>query len=58
MIKKILKNWNVDLKRSFMIGDLRSDKMAAKKSNLYYEYVKSNFHNQIKKIEKKMTNNC
>ena len=58
MIKKILKNWNIDLKKSFMIGDRKSDELAAKKSNLYYEYVKSNFHNQIKKIEKKLTNNC
>ena len=58
MIKKILKNWNIDLKKSFMIGDRKSDELAAKKSNLYYEYVKNNFHNQIKKIDKKLTNNC
>ena len=53
MIKKILKRWNVDLKKSFMIGDKKSDKLAAKKSNLYYEYVKNNFYLQIKKIDKK-----
>ena len=58
MIKKILKNWNVDLKKSFMLGDRKSDELAAKKSNLYYEYVKNNFYNQIKKIEKKIINNC
>ena len=57
MIKKILKNWNIDIRKSFMIGDSKSDELAAKKSNLYYEYVKSNFHNQVKKIERKMTNN-
>ena len=57
MIKKILKRWNIDLKKSFMIGDLMSDELAAKKSNLYYEYVKNNFYHQIKKIEKKIANN-
>ena len=57
MIKRILRKWNVDLKRSFMLGDRKSDELAAKKINLYYEYVKSNFYNQIKKIEKKIINN-
>ena len=57
MIKKILKNWNIDLKKSFMIGDRKSDKIAAKKSNLYFEYVKNNFYNQVKSIENKIANN-
>ena len=57
MIKKILKNWDVDLKKSFMLGDSRSDELAAKKSKLYYEYVKNNFYNQVKKIERKIVNN-
>ena len=56
MIKNILKKWNVDLKRSFMLGDMPSDKLAAKRSNLYFEYVKSNFLQQVKKIEKKISN--
>jgi len=57
MIKKILKRWKIDLKKSFMIGDRESDELAANKSKLYYEYVKSNFYNQVKKIEKKISNN-
>ena len=57
MIKKILKKWNVDLKKSFMLGDGKSDELAAKKSDLYYEYVKNNFYNQVKKIEKSIANN-
>ena len=57
MIKKILRNWNIDLKKSFMIGDRRSDKIAAKKSNLYFEYVKNNFYNQVKSIENKIASN-
>ena len=56
MILKILKKWNVDLKRSFMLGDQKSDKMAAKKSHLYFEYVEKNFYKQTKRIEKKITN--
>ena len=58
MIRKILRNWNIDLKKSFMIGDKESDKVAAEKSNLYFEYVKNNFYDQVRYIEKKIINNC
>ena len=57
MIRTILNKWNVDLKQSFMIGDRLSDKLAAKKSKLYFEYVSRNFLNQVKKIIEKMSNN-
>ena len=40
-----------------MIGDRKSDKIAAKKSNLYFEYVKNNFYNQVKSIENKIASN-
>ena len=54
MIKKIFKNWKINKKKSFMIGDMMSDKIAAKKSHLYFEYVKNNFYKQIKNIESKI----
>ena len=54
MIKEILKKWNVDIKKSFMLGDKKTDKIAAKKSKLYYEYVSNNFFHQVKKIEKRL----
>lgn len=57
MIKKLIKRWNVDKKRSFMIGDKLSDKKAANKSKLYFEYPKYNFYKQIKKIHQNKTNN-
>ena len=41
-----------------MIGDKESDKVAAEKSNLYFEYVKNNFYDQVRYIEKKIINNC
>lgn len=53
MIKDILRKWPTDIKKSFMIGDRKSDEQCAKKSNLYYEYAKSNFYNQIQNILKK-----
>ena len=56
MIKKILSKWNIDLKKSFMLGDKISDKLAAKKSNLYFQYAKEDFYLQILKIEKKINN--
>ena len=54
MIKKLCKNWLVDLKQSFMIGDSQVDKLCAKKSNLYFEYSKTNFYNQVYKIINKI----
>ena len=57
MIKKIFKKWKIDKKRSFMIGDKITDKKAAIKSNLYFEYAKNNFYKQIIKLEKKIVNN-
>ena len=50
MIKKLKNKWRIDIKKSFMIGDKKSDKLAALKSKLYFEYVKKNFYNQVKKI--------
>ena len=40
-----------------MIGDKLTDKKAALKSKLYFEYVKNNFYKQIRKIENKLSNN-
>jgi histidinol phosphatase-like enzyme len=50
MIKKIFKNWFVDQKKSFMIGDKNSDKICAKNSNLYFEFAKIDFYKQVKQI--------
>ena len=55
MIEDIKKRWRIDLKRSFMIGDRKSDSVAAKKSKLYFEYPKKNFYTQIKKIDRFLT---
>jgi hypothetical protein len=41
-----------------MIGDNASDKVAAEKSSLYFEYVKNNFYDQVRCIEKEIINNC
>ena len=57
MIKDLIKKWNVDIKKSFMLGDRESDELAAKKSKLYYEYVEKNFYSQVKEIDKKIINN-
>ena len=52
MIKRIDKNWHINLKKSFMIGDQVSDQICAKKSKLYFEFAKKNFYSQIKNIIK------
>ena len=52
MIKRIKNKWHINFKKSFMIGDQVSDQLCAKKSKLYFEFIKKNFHSQIKSIIK------
>ena len=50
MILNLYKNWDIDLKKSFMIGDKLTDEICAKKSQLKFYYAKKNFNIQIKEI--------
>ena len=50
MIENIKTNWDLNLKKSFMIGDKVSDQLAAKKSNIRFYYTKNNFFLLIKQI--------
>ena len=50
MIQNLMKKWIIDKKNSFMIGDNKKDKIAAKKSNLYFEFAKKDFYAQVKNI--------
>lgn len=54
MIEDLKKNWDVNLSKSFMIGDKLSDEIAAIKSNLYYEYDQNNLLRQVTRICKKL----
>ena len=53
MIEKIKKQWHLNLSKSFMIGDQKSDEICAEKSGLYFEFAKKNFYLQTKSIIKK-----
>ena len=53
MIEKIFSEWNLVRNKSFMLGDKLSDKLAANKSRLYFEYAEKNIFNQIQRILKK-----
>ena len=50
MIENIKSNWDLNIKKSFMIGDKISDKLASQKSNIKFYYAKNNFFKQIKFI--------
>ena len=52
MFKDIIKNWDVDLKRSFMIGDKKTDEIFAYRSNLKFQYSNKNLNSQIEQILK------
>ena len=53
MIEDLKKNWDIDLSKSFMIGDKLSDKISAEKSNIYFEYDQNDLLKQVTKIYKK-----
>jgi D-glycero-D-manno-heptose 1,7-bisphosphate phosphatase len=50
MIEDIKLNWDLDLKKSFMIGDKITDKSAAEKSKIKFFYAKDNFFKLISQI--------
>ena len=50
MIESIFKKWPVKKNDSFMIGDKKSDFLAAKKSKIRFFYAENNLYNQLKKI--------
>lgn len=50
MIKELLLNWDINLYKSFMIGDNKSDFLCAKKSKIQFFYATNDFNKQIKKI--------
>ena len=49
MIETILKEWNVKLSSSFMIGDKISDYQCAKKSKLKFYYYNKNIYKELEK---------
>lgn len=50
LISDLQKNWNIDMKKSFMIGDKKTDEICAKKSKLKYYYRDLDLYDQIKKL--------
>tara|TARA_B100000953_G_scaffold295395_1_gene286530 strand:- start:59 stop:1261 length:1203 start_codon:yes stop_codon:yes gene_type:complete len=50
MIENIKFDWDLDLNKSFMIGDNKKDYLAAKKSKLKFYYPEINFYRQVKSI--------
>ena len=50
MITNILKNYSINLKKSFMIGDKITDEICAKKSKLKFFYNKKNFLGLVEKV--------
>lgn len=52
---KAIKKWKIDIKKSFMVGDQKSDKQAAIKTKIKFFYKsKNSFDDQIKKIIKSL----
>jgi len=49
LILKAVKKWNIDVKKSFMIGDQTTDKIAAERANLKFFKKKYNLLREVKK---------
>lgn len=56
LFKEIIKDYEVDIEKSFMIGDKSSDEGMATKSKLYFEFDYSNLLDQVQKITKNLKN--
>ena len=51
MFKKALEKWNIDIKKSFFIGDKKTDYLASKKAHIKFFYrSKGSFYKQVRKI--------
>lgn len=51
MFLKAIKKWNIDVKKSYFIGDKISDKVASNKANVKFYYKKQiSLYKQIKEI--------
>lgn len=50
MIERLFSRWFIKKKSSFMIGDKKTDFLAAKKSKIRFFYAENNLYNQVKKI--------
>ncbi len=51
MFKKALEKWNIDIKKSFFIGDKKTDYLASKKVHIKFFYRdKGSFYKQVRKI--------
>jgi histidinol phosphatase-like enzyme len=49
MISEILKNWDVNIKKSLMIGDKKIDQQCAERSKLKFIYYSKNIFSDVKK---------
>ena len=54
MILKAKDKHNINLNKSFMIGDQKSDELCAKKAKVIFFYKKNNLLKQVKKILQKI----
>ena len=50
MIENLKRNWNINIKRSIMVGDKFSDEKCAKKSGIKFFYPQNKFIKYIKNL--------
>ena len=50
MTENILKFWLINKRKSFMIGDQKSDELAAKKNKIKFKYAGKNLYKQVRDL--------
>ena len=50
MIKNLNRKWFIDMRKSYFIGDQKSDQLMAKKAKLNFNFPEQNLYYQIKRI--------
>ena len=53
MVLEIFNKWFTIKKKSFFIGDQKSDEICAKRSGIFFEYAKTNLFNQVRNLLRK-----
>jgi D,D-heptose 1,7-bisphosphate phosphatase len=50
MVEELKKNWSINIKKSFMVGDKVTDKICAEKSKIKFYYINRNLNHTLKGV--------
>jgi len=51
MIKEILRDWDINIKKSLMIGDKKIDQQCAERSKIKFIYYSKNILSEVRRLK-------